>query len=187
VSPSRLDLFNCDSGPWRSGRGSTGPRRRRGKRSRPCAAAVVRPAYSAAVDGSPPSTPMVGRRFSTGKRRDLRPPRFSLATTQKQPLQTRKVPAELCGRCFKCLSYSHQGATCWLSPHCLCCHGFHHLAKDCKRPRHVAASAMKGDDRPRHLARDGNLPASQHVVRSGPLSSDGALHGGTGGASGSQW
>ncbi|CAL5045620.1 unnamed protein product [Urochloa decumbens] len=47
----------------------------------------------------------------------------------------RRFPPALDGRCFNCLSYSHRVATCKLSRRCLRCHGLHHIAKDCPRPR----------------------------------------------------
>ncbi|CAL4972951.1 unnamed protein product [Urochloa decumbens] len=47
----------------------------------------------------------------------------------------RRFPPALDGRCFNCLSYSHRVATCKLPRRCLRCHGLHHIAKDCPRPR----------------------------------------------------
>jgi hypothetical protein len=97
-------------------------------------------------------------------RQEVRPATVSAEPRRdiEQPLQTRKVPAELHGRCFNCLSYSHWVATYRLPPRCLCCHGFHHLARDYKWPRHATASTAKGGSRPCHLAR-GDIPlASQH-------------------------
>jgi hypothetical protein len=85
----------------------------------------------------------------------------------KQARQTRKVPMELHGRCFNCLSYSHQVATCRLPQRCLRCQGFSHLAWDCKWPRHTAASAMKDGGRPRHPAHGGNSTAPLHASRGG--------------------
>jgi len=83
----------------------------------------------------------------------------------KHPLQTQKVPAELHGKCFNCLSYSHRVATCRLPRRCLRCHGFAHLARDCRWTRHVVASATTGGDRPWHPARGSNPSASQHAPR----------------------
>jgi hypothetical protein len=88
---------------------------------------------------------------------------------------------ELHGRCFKCLSYSHQVATCQLPRRCLRRHGFGHLAKDCKRPRHAMTSAAKGGNRSRHPARGGNSQASQHAPHGGSI---GAVQGGAEGACG---
>jgi hypothetical protein len=79
----------------------------------------------------------------------------------KQPLQNQRVPAELHDRCFNCFSYLRWVATCWLPQCCLHCHDFHHLSRDCKRPRHGAASAAKGGDRLWYPARGGNPTASQ--------------------------
>ena len=60
-------------------------------------------------------------------------------TGQLQRQHPRKIPAELFGRCFNCLSATHQVATCRLPRRCLRCRGLHHLARDCKRPRHAVA------------------------------------------------
>ena len=52
---------------------------------------------------------------------------------------TSEDPTELLGRCFNCLSSTHQVAICRLPWRCLCCRGLHHLARNCMRPRHVVA------------------------------------------------
>ena len=36
---------------------------------------------------------------------------------------------------MNCLSFNHRVATCRLPRRCLRCHGFRHLARDCRRPR----------------------------------------------------
>jgi hypothetical protein len=88
--------------------------------------------------------------------------------------QTQKIPAELQGRCFKCLSYSHCVATCRLPWCCLRYHGLHHLARECTRPRAMATAAKaKGANLPRQFARGSHL-ASQHTPRGSSLSSEGA-------------
>jgi hypothetical protein len=59
--------------------------------------------------------------------------------------QARRIPAELVGICFNCLSYSHRVATCRLPRRCLRCRGFRHIARDCRRPRRPeAASTVVG-------------------------------------------
>jgi hypothetical protein len=66
-------------------------------------------------------------------------------SSMAQRPQARRIPAELVGRCFNCLSYSHRVATCTLPQRCLRCRGFHHIARDCRRPRRpAAASAVVG-------------------------------------------
>jgi len=98
----------------------------------------------------------------------------------KHPLQTRKLPAELHGKCFNRLSYSHRVATCRLPRRCLRCQGFGHLARDCRWTRHVVASATTGGDRPWHPARGSNPSASQHAPRTGGAASSAARGGGGG-------
>lgn len=58
---------------------------------------------------------------------------------QLQRQQSRKIPAELFGRCFNYLSSTHQVATCRLPRRCLRWRGLHHIARDCRRPRHAEA------------------------------------------------
>lgn len=48
----------------------------------------------------------------------------------------------LWGRCFNCPSYSHKVATSRLPRRCLRCHGFRHLARDCKRLRRARHSVV---------------------------------------------
>jgi hypothetical protein len=99
----------------------------------------------------------------------------------------RKIPTELRDRCFNRLSYSHRVATCRLPWRCLRCHEFHHLTRDCKRPRRSARSMAKGGDLSRHSARGNTPPAS---ARGDPPCSDGAAQsavGGTGGIRQRRW
>jgi hypothetical protein len=63
-----------------------------------------------------------------------------LRSGQMQPQQPRKIPAELLGRCFNCMSYPHLVATCRLPWRCLRCCGLHHLTRDCRCLRHAATS-----------------------------------------------
>jgi len=57
-------------------------------------------------------------------------------------VRPRIFPVDFRGRCFNCLSRTHRVATCRLPRHCLRCHGFGHIARDCKRPRsNVVATA----------------------------------------------
>ena len=81
-------------------------------------------------------------------------------------------------RCFNCLSYSHRVATCRLPRRCLRCHGFRHIARECKRLR----SAAKGGDLPCCSIRDINSSASLHVTRGDQIVSDGAVQGAANGA-----
>ena len=76
-------------------------------------------------------------------------------------------------RCFNCLSYSHRVATCRLPQRCLRCHGFRHIARECKRLR----STVKGGDLPCCPVRGINSSASQHATRGDQMVSDGAVRG----------
>ena len=67
-------------------------------------------------------------------------------TDHSQHQQPRKIPVKLFGRCFNYLSSTHRLATCRLPRRCLRCHGLHHLARDCRRPRHVAAPQRMSHD-----------------------------------------
>ncbi|RLN07983.1 hypothetical protein C2845_PM11G04000 [Panicum miliaceum] len=57
---------------------------------------------------------------------------LSVEHRQTQLPQARRIIAKLRDRCFNCLSYSHHVATCRLPRRCLRCHGFRHLARECK-------------------------------------------------------
>ena len=81
-------------------------------------------------------------------------------------------------RCFNRLSYSHCVVTCRLPRRCLRCHGFGHLARECKRLR----STAKGGDLPCCSIRDINSSASLHVTRDDQIVSDGAVQGAANGA-----
>jgi hypothetical protein len=64
-----------------------------------------------------------------------------------------------------------------LPRHCLRCHGYRQLARDCKWPR-SAKSAMKGGNLPWHSARA--YPPASQAPHGGPPSSDGAALGAMG-------
>ncbi|KAG2566697.1 hypothetical protein PVAP13_7NG175551 [Panicum virgatum] len=97
---------------------------------------------------------------------------------QEQLLQLRRIPVVFRDRCFNCLSYSHRVATCRLPWHCLRCHGFRHIARECKRLR----SAAKGGDPPCCPVRGINSSASQHATRGDQMVSGGAVRGAATGA-----
>jgi hypothetical protein len=61
-------------------------------------------------------------------------------------------PADLHEKCFKCLSSSHKVATCRMSPCCLRCKGFGHLARECKRWWRVPPSSGAPGGQPWRLA-----------------------------------
>ena len=109
---------------------------------------------SAAADGSLPPTPMGGGRSSPGRRRNLRPLRLSLATTQSILCRPGRYP-----RIFTAnASTASPTRTGLRLADC-------HPAGDCRRTRHVVASATTGGDRLRHPARGSNPSASQHAPR----------------------
>lgn len=147
--------------------GQWGPRHRQRKRSRPCPQLVYGLPWP--VDGhisahqrlgccgrvSVP-TSMGGGRSFPGRRRNLRPPRLSLATAQGSFCKPGRSPQSFTTDASAVfVSYSHRVETCRLPQRCLHCHSFRHLARDYKRPRHAAASAAKGGDRPRHSIHGG--------------------------------
>ena len=98
--------------------------------------------------------------------------------SQGQLSQVKKTPADLHGRCFNCLSYSHRVATCRLPRRCLRCRGFGHLVKDCRR-RNASTSAAVGADLPRFSAHVGPA-SSQHAPRGGAKGAAPRVVGGAG-------
>lgn len=133
-------------------------------------------------NGSPPPMPMGGGRSYLDKRCGLRTPRRLAASSSRR---SGRSPEDLCDRCFNCLSYSHRVATCRLPRRCLHCHGFRHLARDCKQLRSAATTMAKGADLPRHSARGDRPLAPKHALHGGGL--DGAMLGAMEGAGGKRW
>jgi hypothetical protein len=80
------------------------------------------------------------------------------ASTEMQLSLARKIPVELHGRCFNCLSLSHKVATCLLPQRCLRCRGYRHLARDCKWPRRAAVMPVTALE-----AQGGGSRSSSHV------------------------
>jgi hypothetical protein len=53
----------------------------------------------------------------------------------KQEPRSRRVPVDLVGRCFNCLSPHHFAKDCWERSRCFCCGGLGHLSYKCSVPR----------------------------------------------------
>jgi hypothetical protein len=53
----------------------------------------------------------------------------------KQEPRSRRVPVDLVGRCFNCLSPHHFAKDCWERSRCFCCGGLGHLSYKCSAPR----------------------------------------------------
>nr|TKW13484.1 hypothetical protein SEVIR_5G103700v2 [Setaria viridis] len=75
-----------------------------------------------------------------------------MAVEQAQP-PVKRIPPELSGRCFNCLSSTHFIAQCRRPTRCFRCHGFWHLARDCKRPRSPVSSVSSAEGGGRRIIR----------------------------------
>ena len=153
----------------RQGRGLQ-PRRR----GRPCPQ-LVHDLPARPVDGRVPVRQRLGCRGQVSapnadgwreilQRQETQP---TAALTEKQLSQARKIPAELHDRCFNCLSYSQRVATCWLPWRCLRCHGYRHLARECKWLRRAATTmseARGGGSRPSLYAPHGGSDRAAQVA-----------------------
>jgi hypothetical protein len=126
-----------------------GPEGRRRRRSRP-RPQLVHDLLARQVEGRVPARQRLGCRGRVSApnsdgwweilhRQEVRPAAVS-AERQLPPAQ-KKIPAELHGRCFNCLSYSHRVATCRLPRRCLRCRGFGHIARRCLWPRRPAKTS----------------------------------------------
>jgi hypothetical protein len=80
------------------------------------------------------------------------------ASAEMQLSLAQKIPVELHGRCFNCLSLSHKVATCLLPQCCLRCRGYRHLARDCKWPRRATVMPVTASE-----AQGGGSQSSSHV------------------------
>jgi hypothetical protein len=131
----------------------------------------------AIANGSLPPTPRGGGRSSPGRRRNMWPPRLSI--TQSNSGRPRGSSQSFTTD-VSTVSPTHTVSR-LAGCHNVACHGFRHLARECKWPRFAATMTSKGGDLPQ---RGVNPSASQHVPHGGTPNSDGAVQGATGGAGG---